>query len=178
MASGSVEKSASRAGCSVQVARAILGEEGIEVGQTYAWKRNTSRPRVSADFCQAVLVDAAKRCGGRITCNRYSAMFQDKASTNGKRWPAPNTLMHRLGVRTWNEALAVAGLPVVSPGPGVRGPSDAELVAFLVQLGKKFGRPPTPKEYEEAIRGSGMPRTPAVRHRFGTWAGFVAAAGL
>jgi len=60
----------------------------------------------------------------------------------------------------------------------VRGPLDADLIAFLIELGKQFGRPPTPKEYEETIQDKGMPGVPAVRHRCGTWGGFVKAAGI
>lgn len=71
-----------------------------------------------------------------------------------------------------------AGVPVKSAGPGVRGPSDADLIAHLVQLGQQFGRPPSPKEWEEARQSNGMPGVPAVRHRLGTWAGFVKVAGI
>jgi hypothetical protein len=71
-----------------------------------------------------------------------------------------------------------AGVPVISAGPGVRGPSDADLIAHLVQIGQRVGRPPSPKEWEGARQSNGMPGAPAVRHRFGTWAGFVEVAGL
>jgi hypothetical protein len=176
--SGSVRAAAEEAGCSERLASEILAAEGIEVGHAYAWMRNKSRPRMSAEFCRQVLADAARRCGGRVSLKQYTELFKGGATTAGKRWPAPNNLEHRMGVRTWNEALMAAGVPLVSAGPGVRGPSDADLITHLVQLGHQMGRPPSPKEWEEARQSNGMPGAQAVRHRFGTWAGFIKAAGL
>ena len=84
MTSGSVKAAAGKARCSVQLARAILAEEDIEVGQIYAWKRNKGgRPEFSAEFCREVLVDAACRCGGRVSLKQYTTMFQDGASRAG-----------------------------------------------------------------------------------------------
>lgn len=87
--------------------------------------------------------------------------------------------MSRPGVKTWNEALTVAGVSVGRRHSDRRVQSkDSEYIEFLVMLWHELGQPPTPKEDQDASRAGGLSGAQAATRRFGTWSGSVKAAGL
>ena len=160
---------------SVALATSVLAEAEIETGRRRTRSTAPLRPEVTAKFCTDVLTEAARRGGGTISEKRYQAMLRAGASTDGQAWPWPSTVLARLGTTTWNEALAMAGVPQCSPGTGSRGVDNQELVALLFDLRATLGRLPTASEFAKAASSNGLPGIQSVKRRFGSWDSFVAA---
>ena len=83
-------------------------------------------------------------------------------------------VLGRLGTTTWNEALAMAGVPPCAPGAGSRGVDSQDLVTVVVGLQAALGRLPTPGEFEKVAQHR-SPWNPVAKCRFGSWGSFVAA---
>jgi Homing endonuclease associated repeat len=170
----SITKVAEQLGISVGLATAVLAEAGVETGRNHARPTTPLRTKVTAQFCVDVLTEAARRGGGSISEKRYQALLRAGASTDGQPWPWPSTVLSRLGARTWNEALAVAGVPECAPGAGSRGVGDDELVTLAADLRGALGRLPTPGEFGRAAKDAGLPGIQSVKRRFGSWESFLA----
>ncbi len=168
-----VTSAAERVGCSVSVASQVLKEAGVDLNASASSESSRSKPKVSAEFCRQVLAEAADRLDGAISESRYQDLIRAGATTDGRRWPWPSTVLARLGVRTWNEALASAGVRFPSGGSGTRGVGDDELVGLARDLQQQLGRLPTQTEFAEVARTRGLPGIQSIRRRFGNWAGFV-----
>jgi|SRR5450759_4166900 len=171
----SITEVAKQLGISVALATSVLAEAGIETGRNHSRPTTPLRPKVTAQFCVEVLAEAVRRGGGSISEKRYQAMLRAGASTDGQPWPWPSTLLSRLGVRTWNEALAIAGVPQCAPGAGSRGVGDDELFTLVIDLRGALGQLPTPGEFGRAARDAGLPGIQRVKRRFGSWESFIAA---
>jgi len=160
---------------SVALATSVLAEAGIDTGRRRSRSTAPLRPEVTARFCTGVLTEAARRGGGTISEKRYQAMLRAGASTDGQAWPWPSTVLARLGATTWNQALAMAGVPRRAPGAGSRGVDDQVLVTLLADLRAALGRLPTASEFAKAASSNGLPGIQSVKRRFGSWDSFVAA---
>jgi len=170
----SITEVAKQLGISVGLATSVLAEAGIETGRRRSQPTTLLRPKVTATFCTDVLSEAARREGGTISEKRYQAMLRAGASTDGQAWPWPSTILARLGAKTWNEAVVIAGVPECAPGAGSRGVGDDDLTSLAVELEGTLGRLPAPGEFGKAAKAAGLPGLQSVERRFGSWDSFVA----
>ena len=170
----SITEVAKQLGISVVLAKSVLTEAGIETGRRRSRPTTPLRPKVTAMFCTEVLREAAHRGGGTISEKRYQAMLRAGASTEGLAWPWPSTILARLGAKTWNEAVVIAGVPECASGAGSRGVGDDDLTALVVGLKGTLGRLPAPGEFGKAAKDAGLPGIQSVKRRFGSWGSFIA----
>jgi hypothetical protein len=131
---------------------------------------------VTSAICIAAIQEAAQRNRGRISESDYQAMIRVGASAGGRSWPWPSTILARLRVRTWNEALSAADIPPCSQNSGTRGVPDAVLTRLATDLARQLGRSPTPSEFTNSAKVHKIPGVQSVKRRFGSWKAFIAAA--
>ena len=173
---GSITGVAQDLGISVGLATAVLADGGVEIGRNQPRSTAPLRPKVTAQFCVEVLREAARQGDGTISEKRYQAMLRGGVSTEGQPWPWPSTLLSRLGARTWNQALVVAGIPDLAPGAGSRGVGNERLVAMVIDLRTALGRPPTRGSLEKLQRMWVSREFQSIKRRFGSWDAFIATA--
>jgi hypothetical protein len=176
---GNLAATAAQLGMNSARTRRILVQADVNVEAYVAWCVHRAEPKglLTAEKARILLQRAAKRTNGRLSAKRYVELAKDKAQSSKRPWPlSPDTLIRALGVATWNQALAAAGVPK-GPSSGTRGFDRNMVWPRIKQLSEDLGRAPTMTEYD-ALRRDGLVSSQALTKRFGGWRDVLDVAGV
>jgi hypothetical protein len=164
---GTLTETVTVTGVSNRFARRILSEAGVP--QTQPWRRACPDPRVISERdATRILREASKVLGGTMAAREYRDLALTRVMPNGQPWPrTQETLVTALGVRTWNEALRKAGVPVRLSTAG-RLPVPVEPGLQIIRtLTKRLGRSPTMQDYDKVATSDGLILSTALARRHG-----------